>query len=256
MTQHYNQSSYQKIIFGAIFLFFTFAQTSYAQQIDISLQNNGCQIATYEFTATNVATLHPTADNIDWIFGNGNSSDNTGLAIVPSASYNSSGTYFVTARIQNGTTTLDTWTREIYVFRNATPEFSSDTQTDCYPLTVEFEDLTDLSNTLVGDVIERRWVFGDGNSITFTTASEGTSDLNSVRRDIEHTYANVGDFQVTLVLKTKSDIAAGVGVPTCTGTLVKQRYVKVRHPIEPKASLILPLKMNRLSLTYLRLTPD
>jgi len=224
-----------KLYFGFILSFLGFCANTYGQNIEVRLQNNGCQIATYEFEVT--GSLPAGADNIDWRFGNLNVSTNQPTNGKPSASYNSSGTYFITAEIQNSSSvTLQTLTKKIYVYRNSSPEFSANSEVECYPLTVEFTDLTDVSNVLVGDIVERKWVFGDGNTMIFTTASTVQPNLNSFQTAVTHTYNNVGDFQVTLVLKTKSAISSGAGIPTCTGTLVKEKYIKVRHPITPKAS--------------------
>jgi gliding motility-associated-like protein len=114
-----------------------------------------------------------------WDFGNGSTSSLQN----PTATYFDPGTYTVTLAVTNanGTNTL---VRANYVVVHSLPtvNFIADDSTGCFPLPVQF---TDLSTGGPGNTIAAwEWDFGDGAS--------------STQQNPSHTYVTSGNFTVTL----------------------------------------------------------
>jgi gliding motility-associated-like protein len=116
-----------------------------------------------------------------WDLGNGNSS----TLQNPSATYFTPGTYTITLTVTNasGSNTL-TRTQYITVYDRPTVNFSADVQTGCFPLRVQF---TDLSSAPAGSsIVNWQWDFGNG--------------VTSTAQNPQAVYTTAGNFAVTLKL--------------------------------------------------------
>lgn len=115
-----------------------------------------------------------------WNFGNGNSSTSTN----PSATYVNPGTYTVTLVATNGSQSdTEVKTGYITVYEKPSPDFSGSVTQGCFPLTVDF---TDLSVPGSGPIVSWFWDFGDG--------------FISQQPNPTHVYQNPGTYDVTLLL--------------------------------------------------------
>ncbi|MCG3164529.1 MAG: hypothetical protein POELPBGB_00283 [Bacteroidia bacterium] len=153
---------------------FLFAQVS-ADFTTINTDGCGPLIVQFNNLSTGSGTLTYT-----WNLGNGN----TSTATNPSATYITPGLYTVTLTVSNGTDT-DTETKVDYieVFAPPVANFSADDTQGCFPLPVQFTDLSVPGSSPISSWI---WDFGDGTVST---------DQNPT-----HTYPNSGSFNVTLLL--------------------------------------------------------
>jgi gliding motility-associated-like protein len=134
-----------------------------------------------------------------WDFGNGN----TSTLQNPSATYFISGTYTVSLTVTNlnGTNTL-TRAQYITVYEVPTVNFSADKQSGCFPVHVQF---TDLSTAGPGNTnVSWLWDFGDGT--TSTLQNPATS------------YINAGNFPVTLRVTNDKG---------CTKVISRSNYIIV-----------------------------
>lgn len=164
-------------------LFFYFiVQSTIAQVANFSSdKTSGCSPLIIQFsdlsTGTNSSTTYL------WTFGNGNVSNDKN----PSAQYITPGTYTVTLKVTNGSTS-DTETKTAYITVQANPiaNFSFTPSAGCAPLAVSFSDLSAAGS---GSLVEREWVFGDGTT---------SNVLNPT-----HTYSDVNTYSVTLRVKNQ-----------------------------------------------------
>lgn len=135
----------------------------------------------------------------NWNFGNGN----TSTLQNPTATYFTPGTYTVSLTVTN-TNGSNTLTRNQYitVYEPPTASFTANLTTGCFPLRVQFTDLSTpgAGNTNVG----WEWDFGSGNS---STAQHPLA-----------TYTSAGSFTVTL--KVTNDKG-------CTRTYSRPNYIVV-----------------------------
>lgn len=114
-----------------------------------------------------------------WDLGNGNSS----TLQNPTATYFTPGTYTIrlTVTNNNGSNTL-TRAQYITVYEPPTVNFSANTQTGCFPLRVQF---TDLSSVQAGSsIVSWQWDFGNG--------------VTSTEQNPLAVYTSAGNFAVTL----------------------------------------------------------
>ena len=128
-------------------------------------------------TFQNLSSGNPTS--WAWDFGNGN----TSTLQNPTATYFTAGTYTVTLTVTNanGSNTL-TRSQYITVHQNPSVDFISNTTSGCFPLRVQF---SDLSNAGPGNtIVSWLWDFGNGTTSTLQNPLI--------------TYANSGVFTVTL----------------------------------------------------------
>ena len=134
-----------------------------------------------------------------WNFGNGN----TSTLQNPTAAYFTPGTYSITltATNVNGSNTL-TRTQYITVYENPSVNFTSSTTSGCFPLRVQFSDLSTpgVGNTNVS------WLWDFGNGVTSTL------------RNPLVTYMNSGTFTVTLRVTNDKG---------CTKILSRPNYITV-----------------------------
>lgn len=142
-----------------------------------------CQQASINFT--DQSTGSPTSWL--WNFGDGK----TSVLQNPSHNYITPSTYKVILLVSNGVTT-DTTSKNIVVNADPTVNFSMDSTSGCYPLTVNF---TDQSSAGTGSIISWTWDFGDGSP--FSTIQNPT-----------HTYISSGNFPVVLTIKNSAGCVA------------------------------------------------
>lgn len=145
---------------------FVHAQTPVANFTGTPL--SGCSPLIVVFQ--DLSSGNPTSWN--WDFGNGN----TSTLQNPTASYFTPGTYTVqlTATNANGSNTL-TRTQYVTVYEPPAVSFSANNTSGCFPLRVQF---TDLSTPGIGNTnVSWNWDFGNGITstlqnpfITYTTA--------------------------------------------------------------------------------------
>lgn len=134
---------------------------------------SGCSPLIVNFQ--DLSTGNPTSWN--WNFGNGN----TSTIQNPSATYFTPGTYTVTLTVTNasGSNTV-TRTNYITVYETPSVDFSSNTTSGCFPLQVQFQDLSTpgAGNTNVAWL----WDFGNGTTSTLQNpvATYGSAGMYSV----------------------------------------------------------------------------
>jgi len=139
-----------------------------------------------------------------WDFGNGN----TSTAQNPTVSYFTPGTYTVrlTATNASGSNTL-TRTAYINVYEPPTVNFSASTTSGCFPMPVQF---TDLSTAGVGNTNTTwSWDFGDGQT--------------STQQNPFITYANSGNYTVTLRVTNDKG---------CTRIVSRPNYISVNPGVD------------------------
>ncbi|MBL7749699.1 MAG: PKD domain-containing protein, partial [Chitinophagaceae bacterium] len=143
------------------------------------------------------STGSPTSWN--WDFGNGN----TSTLQNPTASYFTPGTYTVTltATNINGSNTL-TRTQYVTVYEPPVVSFSSDVTSGCFPLRVQF---TDLSTPGAGNT-NTTWLWDFGNGTTSTLQNPFV------------TYTTAGNFTITLRVTNDKG---------CTRTISLPNYIAV-----------------------------
>lgn len=155
----------------------------------------GCSPLVVNFT--DLSTGSPTAWN--WNFGNGN----TSTLQNPTATYFTPGTYTVTLTVSNvnGSNTLSR-SQYITVYEPPTVDFTANITSGCFPLRVQF---TDLSTAGTGNTnVMWEWDFGNG--------------VTSNSQNPFVTYDIAGQYTVTL--KVTNDKG-------CTKTLSRPNYITV-----------------------------
>lgn len=138
-----------------------------------------------------------------WDLGNGT----TSFLQNPSATYFNPGTYTIKLIIQNAGQ-QDSIAKEAFitVYDNPTVNFEAPQTMGCYPLQVQF---TDLSTTSIGTVAQWQWDFGNG--------------VTSTQQNPTHTYTTQGNYNVKLkVVSSKG----------CFKVLEKAAFIKVEGGIK------------------------
>jgi gliding motility-associated-like protein len=169
---------------------------------------SGCVPLLVNFT--DLSTGNPTQWR--WDLGNGTISFNQN----PSASYFTPGQYTIKLVVHDAFGNSDSITRTQYISANAQPtvNFSGNPLTGCYPLPVQF---TDMSTSGSGTLNSWQWDFGDGSS--------------SPQQNPSHTYMASGNYNVTL------QVTNSVG---CVGILNKTQYVHINTGVHANFSNGLP----------------
>ena len=154
---------------------------------------SGCSPLVVNFT--DLSTGNPT--QWKWDLGNGTIS----FLQNPSATYFIPGQYTVKLVIQNaGGADSIVKLQYITIFAHPIVDFSGTPRSGCFPLPVQF---TDLSTTATGTITQWQWDFGDG---TFGNTQ------NPV-----HTYTAAGNYNVSLVVTNSHG---------CFRTLTKPQYIR------------------------------
>ncbi|MEO8768604.1 MAG: PKD domain-containing protein [Ferruginibacter sp.] len=160
----------------------------------IASPTSGCAPLVVNFT--DLSTGNPST----WKWTLGNST--TSFLQNPSVTYFTPGTYTVKLVIQNAAG-KDSITKISYIiiYGKPTVDFSASSQTGCFPLLVNF---TDLSTTAAGIIDNWQWDFGDGNSSTVQNPS--------------HVYTASGAYNVSLRVRNTSG---------CYQTITRTQYIIV-----------------------------
>lgn len=142
-----------------------------------AINTSGCGPLIIQFNnqSTGSGTL-----TYQWNLGNGNTSTQQS----PSATYLNPGLYTVTLTVSNGSSTdTETKTDYIEVFAPPVPAFIADDTQGCFPLPVQFTDLSTPGSSPIATWV---WDFGDGSI--------------SQQQNPSHVYPNQGNYNVTLLL--------------------------------------------------------
>ncbi len=134
-----------------------------------------------------------------WTLGNGSIS----TLQNPSATYFTPGVYSVKLVITNAAGLKDSLTKTQYITVNDKPvvNFTVNKRTGCFPLQVQFTDLSSVTN---GTITKWLWDFGDG--FTSTLQNPG------------HTYTAQGVYTVTLFATSNNG---------CVNTEIKNNYITI-----------------------------
>jgi len=140
-----------------------------------------------------------------WDLGNGT----TSLFQNPSTVYFAPGVYTVKLVVTNSTGS-DSVIRQQYitVYGTPRPDFTASDTTGCFPLQVQFTDLTTTAD-IHNPVTLWRWDFGDGD----------TSRLSNPK----HTYSNAGNFTITLQV---------VSDKGCIQSAGKKQYIRIASGVK------------------------
>ncbi|HSC38764.1 MAG TPA: PKD domain-containing protein, partial [Chitinophagaceae bacterium] len=144
-----------------------------------------------------------------WDLGNGTIS----YLQNPSATYFNPGKYTIKLVIKNGNQ-ADSVVKQTYIIVNALPkpQFKASDTTGCYPLKVQF---TDLSAPQEGGIVKWEWDFGDGTI--------------SGQQNPAHVYTAAGNYNIILRVTN----TAG-----CISTLSRQQYIKISEGVKAAFSFV------------------
>ncbi len=166
---------------------------------DFVIQNaNHCEGETVHFFPADTSEIK----NYLWDFGDGNISSDP----FPIHTYENEGSYNVSLYLLDnmGCDSMKTMSDVISMQKYPVPDFTSqDTTADCYPLTVNFSDITQDD-----DITDWNWDFGDG-------------ETSSHLKFPEHIYTFPGLFDVKLNVTTSNG---------CSAQITKPNYIDLRGP--------------------------
>jgi hypothetical protein len=154
-----NNLSTYKFFLKVILIFIT----NYCFAIDFQIfDNEGCgQLA------TSFKIIEPSPAQIQsctWTFGNGNTS--TECNTIVGANYTSPGTYNVNLRITLLNGSIQTLTKQVFVYKKPSPNFVVDQNFGCIPnATIKFDDKITLGEP-GANIVSWFWDFGDGRTST------------------------------------------------------------------------------------------
>lgn len=146
-----------------------------------------------------------------WDLGNGTIS----FLQNPATTYFNPGTYTITL-IATNSAGSDTVVQTNYITIHATPtvNFSSSATTGCFPLDVQFNDISDAGS---GNIVSWEWDFGDGTL---------SSDQNPV-----HTYTGAGNYNVSLRVTNSNG---------CVQTLTRPNYITLTNGVRANFTFTAP----------------
>lgn len=160
---------------------------------------SGCAPVSIGFDISVDTPLYATA--YTWNYGDGTGTTSCSNCATTNHTFNSSGTYTITATYNTSPTCVDTVQTSITVGTKPTANFSASPLIQCTFDTVSFTNTSTGANSY-------EWLYGDGSSINNTV-------------NPTHVYTTPDTFTVTL-------IASDHG---CKDTLTKTNYVIIRGPI-------------------------
>jgi len=160
---------------------------------------SGCTPLVVSFT--DLSTGNPTSWK--WDLGNGTIS----FLQNPSVTYFTPGQYNVKLIVRNAAG-VDSLVKNQFITVQASPviSFVADPLTGCYPLPVQFNDLSTAGS---GSIVKREWDFGDGN-------------ISSVQNP-QHVYGAAGSYNVSQRITN----TAG-----CATTLTKPQYIQINTGVK------------------------
>lgn len=146
-----------------------------------------------------------------WDLGNGTIS----FLQNPAATYFNPGTYTVKLVVSNGAQTDSVVKlQHIIVYANPVVQFTASDTTGCFPLPVQF---TDLSTAGDGVIESRTWNFGDGTIST---------EANPV-----HTYKTAGQYSVALRIQNSHG---------CVQTFTRTQYIQLTNGVQANFGFTVP----------------
>lgn len=143
-----------------------------------------------------------------WDLGNGTLS----FFQNPAATYFNPGTYTIKLVVSNGTQS-DSTVKVQYITVHASPtiNFTASDTSGCYPLRVQFND---LSNPGDGSITNWLWDFGDGDTSSLQNPS--------------HSYTSAGNYNVSLQVKNSKG---------CVFSDTRLQYIKLNNGVQADFSL-------------------
>lgn len=146
-----------------------------------------------------------------WDLGNGTIS----FLQHPAATYFNPGTYTIKLVVRNGAQ-ADSVVKVNYitVYGNPVVNFAASDTTGCFPLNVQF---TDLSTPGDGTIESREWDFGDG-----TLSTEANP---------EHRYIAAGNYSVSLRIRNSFG---------CTQTITRTKYIQLNNGVKADFGFTVP----------------
>lgn len=135
-----------------------------------------------------------------WKFGDGSTSN----VQNPTHMYATDSAYTVTLIVTTDKGCIDSVTKTVTVFPNPVAKFTSPDTTGCWPLCVQFNDLSTIKS---GTIVGWQWDFGDGNT--------------SLQQNPNYCYKSPGTYTVTLTVTSNNG---------CTSVSVHPAMVTV-YPI-------------------------
>ncbi|WP_276485193.1 PKD domain-containing protein [Paraflavitalea pollutisoli] len=146
-----------------------------------------------------------------WDLGNGTIS----FLQYPAATYFNPGSYTVKLVVSNGTQADSVVkVQHIIVYASPVVQFSASDTTGCFPLNVQF---TDLSTAGDGVIESRTWDFGDG-----TVSGEANP---------AHSYKTAGQYTVSLSIRNSHG---------CTQTFTRTQYIQLTNGVQSDFSFAVP----------------
>lgn len=178
----------------AFLLLLTYAGKSQLHANFTATPTSGCSPLVVNFT--DQSTGNPTQWR--WDLGNGTIS----FLQNPSATYFTPGTYNIKLVVKNASGS-DSLTRSQYItiYANPVVDFSASPTSGCFPLPVQFTDLSTSANSTIN---QWQWDFGDG---TFGTTQNPM-----------HVYTAAGNYNVSLVVTNNQG---------CSKNITKVQYIQV-----------------------------
>ncbi|MBL7732008.1 MAG: PKD domain-containing protein, partial [Chitinophagaceae bacterium] len=151
-----------------------------------------------------------------WDFGNGN----TSTIQNPTATYFTPGTYTVTLTVTNaaGSNTL-TRSQYVTVYESPTADFTANNTSGCFPLRVQFTDISSPGNGNTNTT----WLWDFGNGTTSTLQNPFV------------TYTTAGSFTVTLRVTNDKG---------CSRTITRPNYITVTNGVTAAFTNTLPTVCN------------
>src|SRR6186713_1100857 len=157
---------------------------------------SGCVPLTVQFQDTSSGSPR----TWKWDLGNGTIS----FFQNPSTVYFNPGVYTVKLVVSDSTGSDSVVRlRYITVYSNPKPGFAASDSVGCFPLRVQFTDLT-VAPDINNPVNQWKWDFGDGNTSTL--------------QNPEHTYFNAGDYPITMQVATEKG---------CRQTAGRQQFIRI-----------------------------
>lgn len=181
---------------------FTQAVNTYPITPQFSAQDvNICKGEEVKFTATS------SSNYTNYTFNYGNGINSSAKSNTRTYDYPATGQYTVTLIVTDKNGCKDSIKKNNYIKVNgATANFAATQASGCAPLMVNFQD---QSSTYGGNVTQRAWVFGNGNTASATTAN--TTQL----------YSANGAYTVSLSITDANG---------CKDSITKTNYISVTKP--------------------------
>ena len=195
----------KKLLIKHIGLLTLFVLMTFLLKAQLSTQFSGTPLsgcAPFSVNFTDQSTGNP--NFWKWNLGN----NTVSFLQNPSTIYLNPGTYTVKLVIRNAAGLADSLTKLQYIIVHAKPvtNFSAAPLTGCFPLPVNF---TDLSTAGSGNIGSWLWNFGDGNT--------------STQQNPTHTYTASGNYTILLVVTNSTG---------CSKSFTKSNYISISNGVQ------------------------